>query len=192
MSRHLIRDSRGQGLLEFTIIMPILLILTLGVCEVGSMLLDQHVTAKMSREGANLISRDVTMDTAETALRAMATGPVKFPYDAKVIFSVIRKGATPGTANNGWNYVSQRHVFGSLAGSSFLNNTGGTFTGVDHTARNPDTDTRLRVSNLPGALDLQPGGAVYITEVYTKHTRLTPLDKFGVSFPEKLYSIAYF
>jgi TadE-like protein len=192
MMRHVIRDTRGQALLEFTVLMPILLILTLGVVEVGSVLLDQHVTAKMSREGANLISRDVTMDTAETALRAMATGPVKFPDEARVILSVVRKGAAVGTANNGHNVLVQRHQFGGLAGSSFLNNTGGTFTGIDHAARNPDTDTRLRVTNLPGALDLAPGAAIYIVEVYTKHTLMTPLDRLGITLPDKLYSVAFF
>jgi hypothetical protein len=192
MSRHLIRDTRGQALLEFTVVMPLVLLLSLAVVEVGSVLLDQHVTAKMSREGANLISRDVNLDTAETALRSMATGPVKFPDDARIIFSVVRQGATPGTANYLRNIVAQRHAFGSLAGSSFLNNTGGTFTGIDHAARNPDTDTRLRVTNLPGALQLQPGGAVYITEVYARHTAIIPLDFFGISLPDKLYSVAFF
>jgi hypothetical protein len=192
MTRHLIRETRGQALLEFTVVTPLLLLLTLGVVEIGSMLLDQQVTAKMSREAANLISRDVSMDTAETALRSMATGPVKFPDDARVILSVVRKGATTGTANNGWNVVVQRHQFGSLPGSSFLNNSGGTFTGIDHAARNPDTDTALRVTNLPGALDLPPGGAVYIAEVYTRHALIVPLDFFGISLPEKLYSVAYF
>jgi hypothetical protein len=192
MTTQRIRDDRGQGLVEFTLLMPLLLVLTLGLIEVGSALLDQQMTTKLTREGSNLISRDVSLDTAEKAVRSMSSGPVKFPDDAKVIFSVVRQGATVGTANYQQNILYQRHQFGSLAGSSFLNNPGGTFTGPDHSARNADTDTTLRVTNLPGNLQLTPGATVYITEVYTKHTLLTPLDRLGIHLPEKLYSIAYF
>jgi len=33
---------------------------------------------------------------------------------------------------------------------------------------------------------------LYVTEVFTKHTLITPFDKFGVAVPSTLYSIAYF
>ena len=37
-----------------------------------------------------------------------------------------------------------------------------------------------------------PGGMTYITEVYTTHILITPLDRFGITVPGTLYSIAYF
>jgi hypothetical protein len=33
---------------------------------------------------------------------------------------------------------------------------------------------------------------LYVTEIYTKHPLITPLDRFGVNVPPILYSIAYF
>ena len=36
------------------------------------------------------------------------------------------------------------------------------------------------------------GGMLYVTEVFTKHTLITPFDKFGIVVPSTLYSIAYF
>ena len=33
---------------------------------------------------------------------------------------------------------------------------------------------------------------IYVTEIYTKHVLLTPLDRFGITVPQTLYSIAYF
>jgi hypothetical protein len=33
---------------------------------------------------------------------------------------------------------------------------------------------------------------IYITEIFSRHNRITPLDRFGVLVPQTLYSIAYF
>jgi hypothetical protein len=33
---------------------------------------------------------------------------------------------------------------------------------------------------------------MYVTEVYTRHTLITPFDRFGVTLPDTLHSIAYF
>ena len=32
----------------------------------------------------------------------------------------------------------------------------------------------------------------FITEVYTTHSLITPLNEFGITLPDTLYSIAYF
>jgi hypothetical protein len=70
---------------------------------------------------------------------------------------------------------------------------GGSFGGApDYTAASSDTDTRLQVTNLPGGMTLTLGGMMYVTEIFTRHTLITPLDRFGVTVPQTLYSIAYF
>ncbi len=33
---------------------------------------------------------------------------------------------------------------------------------------------------------------IYITEIYTRHTLFTPLNRFGITVPQTLYSVAYF
>ena len=63
--RNLLRDSRGQSILEFSIVMPILLLLVLGVVEFGFALLDQQVVTKLTREGSNLISRNSSLARRE-------------------------------------------------------------------------------------------------------------------------------
>ena len=67
------RDDRGQALLEFAVCLPLVLVLALGVIEVSYGLLDQHVVTKLSREGANLISRDTALQDALTAMKTMTT-----------------------------------------------------------------------------------------------------------------------
>ncbi len=104
-----LKSSRGQSLIEFALIMPFVLVVALGVVEVGYALLDQHVVTKLTREGSNLISRDVSINDAVTAMRSMSTRPVDFNTRSRMIFSVLRKGSTPGTANYDQVILYQRY-----------------------------------------------------------------------------------
>jgi Flp pilus assembly protein TadG len=186
-------SERGQGLIEFAIVMPLILILVLGVVEVGYALLDQHVVTKLTREGSNLISRNTSLGDAASAMRAMSTRPVDFTASSRVIFSVVKKGATTGTGNYNKDILYQRYEFGPLAATSTLATRGaGSFgTGPEFQANNSDTDTSLQITNLPANL-VAPGGMLYITEIYTTHDLITPFDRFGINIPRTLYSIAYF
>ena len=193
MSKRLL-DARGQSIVEFAFLTPLMLVVALGVIEFGYALLDQHVVTKLTREGSNLISRDTTLDDAITAMRSMSTRPVDFSTRSRVIFSVLKKGATTNTANYDRVILYQRAEYGSLAGASGLRMAGsGTFGGgPDYVALNSDTNAGLQIANLPSYLDVTRGGLVYVTEIFTTHNLLTPLDGFGVTVPNTLYSIAYF
>ena len=124
----------------------------------------------------------------------MAGRPVNFDTNSKLIFSVIRKGATSGTSNFGQDVLYQRYEYGALSASSVLQTRGSPTFSVppDYQAANADSDTSLQLTGLPGGLVVGTGSMVYITEVFTKHELITPFDKFGVNVPEILYSIAYF
>jgi Flp pilus assembly protein TadG len=187
------RDARGQSLLEFSLVLPLLIVIVLGVIEVSYALLDQHVVTKLTREGSNLISRDTSLQDATTALRSMSTRPVDFAASATLILSVVKMVDTAGAANFNKEVLYQRYAFGALGSSSALTTRGaGAFGGApDYQAVNPDTDINLQLTNLPANLVL-PGGLLYITEIYSRHPLITPLDRFGISVPNTLYSIAYF
>ena len=60
------------------IVMPLLLLISLGVVETAYALLDQHVVTKLAREGSNLISRDTSLQQAANVLTSMQTQPVNF------------------------------------------------------------------------------------------------------------------
>jgi TadE-like protein len=192
LTRH--RNERGQSIIETAIILPLLLVIVLGVVEVSYALMDQHVVTKLTREGANLISRDTSLGDAANALKAMAGRPVNFDTNARLIFTVVRKGATTGTSNFGMDIIYQRYEYGALAASSALQPKGSPSFGVppDYSAPNADTDTSLQLTGLPTGLTVGTGSMVYVAEVFTKHDLITPFDKFGVTVPNILYSIAYF
>ena len=97
------RHDSGQAVLEFALVVPVVLVLALGVIEVSYALLDQHIVSKLSREGANLISRDTSLQDAGSAMKNMSSRPVNFnDGSSTVIFSVIKNCASGG-ANNGKN-----------------------------------------------------------------------------------------
>jgi uncharacterized protein (UPF0333 family) len=186
------QTDRGQVLLEFALVVPVVLVLALGVIEVGYALLDQHVVSKLAREGSNLISRDTSLADAATAIRNMSSRPVNFnDGSSKVIFSVVKNVATVGASNYNKAVLYQRYEFGSLSGSSTLSNSGGAFgPSPEFQAINSDNDTSLQITNLPATMSI--GGMLYVTEIYTRHPLITPFDRFGIQVPQTLYSIAYF
>jgi Flp pilus assembly protein TadG len=176
-------------------VLPILLVIVLGVVEAGYALMDQHVVTKLTREGSNLTSRDVSLQDARAAMVSMSVRPIDFGTSARLILSVLKKGATTGTPNFDQVILYQRHEYGGLTGVSSKLTTAGsvTFGGApDYIAPNPDTNTNLRVTNVPDNLVMATGGMIYVTEIYTAHPRITPLDRFGIAMPTQLYSIAYF
>lgn len=191
----LLHDRHGQSMVEFALVTPLILVVALGLIETGYALLDQHVVTKLTREGSNLISRDTSIEDAVTAMQSMSTRPVDFSANSKLIFSVIKKGATSGTPNYDQEILYQRYEFGSLTGvQSVIQTQGsGSFRGApDYEANNADTDVNLQIMDLPQNLTLVRGGFLYVTEIYTQHTLITPLDRFGVLLPDTLYSVAYF
>lgn len=186
---------QGQALVEFAFIVPLLIVLALGVVEVSYALLDQHVVTKLTREGSNLISRDTSLADAATAMKSMSSRPLNFDNGSRLIFSVIKKGATTGTTNYDKVILYQRYEYGTLSGVKSALSTKGTgaFRGApEYEAINSDGDASLQLTNMPPNLALVRGGMLYVTEIYTKHPVITPLDRFGITVPSTLYSIAYF
>jgi hypothetical protein len=188
------KGEAGQSVVEFAVILPLLLVVVLGVVEVSYALLDQHVVTKLTREGSNLISRDSSLQDAAAAMKSMSGHPVDFDSSARLILSVIRRGATTASPNYDKDILYERYEYGALAGSSKLHTKGaGSFgAGPDFVAANSDNDTNLQMTDLPPNLLSGPGDMVYVTEIYAAHTLITPFDRFGVSVPTTLYSIAYF
>jgi Flp pilus assembly protein TadG len=189
-------SSRGQGLIEFALVLPLALLIVLGVIELSYALLDEHIVTRLSREGSNLISRDTSLQDAGIALTSMAAPPVNFTTGSSLIFSVLEVGATTGTANYDKLLLYERYQLGTFPCASQMTTAGsGSFGGApDYTAANSDTDTNLQITSTNVSVGLVPiGGLLYITEICTNHAPITPLGVFaGVLVPTTLYSIAYF
>jgi hypothetical protein len=180
-------------MIEFAIVLPLLLVVVLGLIETSYALYDQHVVTRLTREGSNLISRDVNLGDAVTVMKGMSSRPVNFDSSSRVIFSIILNPGTTGVANYGRPILYARYSYGAIPGASHLSSGGGSYgPGPEYTATNPNNDTSLRITNLPANVLVPVGGMVYVTEIYSSHTLITPFNRFGVTVPNTLYSIAYF
>ena len=62
------RDTRGQAVAEFAVVLPLVLFLFLGMVEIGNALAVSHTLSKLSREGANIASRGTSLDTVVTVV----------------------------------------------------------------------------------------------------------------------------
>jgi hypothetical protein len=124
----------------------------------------------------------------------MSTAPVDFTDGSQLVLSVLKKGSVVGTANYDKVVLYQRYSIGTIGAASTLTTAGNGAFGPapDFRALNSDTDANLRITNLPGNVIMSTGGLLYVAEVFTQHAPLTPLDKFGVTVPPTLQSIAYF
>jgi Flp pilus assembly protein TadG len=181
-------------MVEMAFVLPVVLVLSLGVVEMSYALLHQHVISRITREGANLISRDVSLLDASNAIKTMSTTPVNFANGSQLVLSVLKKGSTVGTANYDKVVLYQRYAIGTLGAPSTLVTAGPAPVGPgpDFLTSNTDTNMNLRISNLPANVDVTRGGLLYVAEVFTQHAPLTPLNQFGVAVPPTLRSIAYF
>lgn len=186
------QSERGQSIVEFSLVLPLLIVTALGVVEISYAMLDQHIVTKLTREGSNLISRSTALGDAANALRTMSSRPVDLDNGSRLILSVVRNIPTIGASNYNKAILAQRYAYGNLSQNSKIL-TAGTPSfgpGPEYAAPNQDNNTGLQVTNLPITLSL--GGTLYITEIYTTHPTITPLAGFGIQVPETLYSIAYF
>jgi hypothetical protein len=191
--RRFVADRSGQTLIEGALVLPLLILVCLGVVELGMAIQHEHLVSAMSREGSNLISRDTSLDDGAVALEAVGGTTVDFGANARVIFSVLKRGATVNTPNYGKLILYQRYEYGTGGGSSKLATTGGSFgPGPDHIAYDSDTDTSLQVTNVSNDLASVNGALIYVTEIFSEHTLITPIDRLGVIVPQQLYSAAYF
>jgi hypothetical protein len=185
--------QRGQSLVEFSLVLPLLIVVALGVVEISYVLLDQHIVTKLTREGSNLISRNTALGDAAAAMKAMGARPVNLDDGSRLIFSVIRNVPTVGAPNYNKAILAQRYEYGDLSAQSTLQTRGYASFGPapEYQAANPDGNVNLQLTNLPADL-LSLGGTLYVTELYSRHPTITPLAGFGILVPGTLYSIAYF
>ncbi len=64
-----IKDTRGNALIEFALVLPILLLVVFGITELGRMIMTTNVLNTASREGARLAAVSTVSDSLAVQAR---------------------------------------------------------------------------------------------------------------------------
>jgi Flp pilus assembly protein TadG len=160
------RFERGQGLVELTLILPVLLTLTFGVLELGMLLDVSHSITGLTREGANLASRGGALDS--------------------VLLVTARNGASIGLQSGGGVIVSEVEVQGGIPTVVDQVSTPG------YTTLSRLGLLGAQATPLVGQ-GLADGKFYYVVEVFAPYHPFTPLDAFlNAVVPDTLYDRTVF
>lgn len=165
------RSERGAALIEFSLVLPLLLVLSLGVIEIGHLIQTRLVLTNICREGGSIGSRQLVLDDGLTALLASSAAPLRLAGpDGRIVATRIRAGAN---AAEPLPVVVTQVEDGTLGVASRI---GDDFTNLGLTPRLYD---RLVFDVDQGAPDISE---VTVIEVFYKHRTLTPLPAFLEGF----------
>jgi len=128
------RNERGTALIEFTLILPLILVLTIAVVDFGRAFFVKNVLEQAAREGVRL--RAVT-STADSALVTQRVNQVIGPANVTVT-SLLIEGPTASkqvhvklTADFNWIFPGVFNLLGasfsnptSLSGEAWMRNEG--------------------------------------------------------------------
>lgn len=169
------RDARrdrqsGASLAELAVILPVILVLLLGIVDMGRVLYSHQVLNDLSREAANLVSRGSTVDAAFAAA-SFDEGPVSVSENGIMIVSTIRRRSIDDPTP--WVIDQERRGTVSSAGSR--------------------VGAPGRAANVPNLTTLEPGVTVIAVELMHGFEPLFGVDRFGLNFyPESIYEAAFF
>lgn len=165
--RNLLRSDSGQGLVEFSLALPVILIILLGLVEFSNAYDRVHGLAGLSREGANIAARG-------TAL-------------SEVLTTVVADGETLKMSANGGAIVSRLVV---QSGQPVIMAQIAT-DGYDKKTRITDSDTTA--ASWIATAGFAEGSTHYAVEVFLHYEPVTPLGQmFKAVTPPVLYERAVF
>jgi hypothetical protein len=159
-------SDSGQGVAEFALALPIILIILLGMVEFSNAYDQVHGLAGLSREGANIAARGTGL--------------------SEVLTTVVANGETLDLSTDGGAIVSRLVV---KQGQPVIMAQIAT-DGYDKQSRLTDQDVAAEWIASAGFAE---GSTHYTVEVFLNYEPLTPLSRlYGAMAPSQLYERAVF
>lgn len=208
--RKMLRSQRAQALVEFTLTLPLLIVLGLGAIEFGNMINAHLVLTHLTREGVNLTSREdaikgtsqwrdeinadlqAVIDAASPILTSSNTNQWKVTY-SMIVWDTVA-GASCGNLNSSVGGGPDRYVIERNIPSPAFNPTWvrGSLGPNDSNIGNDGACANV---GLPGIKDMPPLQTLQAVEVFYNYgpSQLTPLGNFIGSFlPPTFYTRTVF
>jgi len=160
------RTERGQGLVELTLTLPVLLTVTFGILELGTLLDISHSISGLSREGANMASRGAVLDSVVLVTERNGRSIGLDAGGGVIATEVEVRGGVPLVVDQ---YATAGYTTMSRVGS--LGSAAGPLVGQG----------------------LQDGHRYFVVEVFAPYHPFTPLDALVQSVvPDTLYDRTVF
>lgn len=161
------RRERGAALIEFTFVMPILLVLSLGVVEFGHLIQTRLILTNVCREGGSIGSRQQVLDGQLATLLASSGRPLRLDgANGRVVVTRLKAGASAVLPDPVVETVVSTGSLGvpSRVGDAYAN------LGLGESLYQ-----RLVFDVDQAAPDISE---ITVVEVFYRHRTLTPLPKF--------------
>jgi len=170
------RDGEsGAALLEMALLLPPLVVLVLGVIDLGRLIHARLVVTNVSREGGSLASRDIRVGNDLISMLQSSATPFNLQTQGRIYVIKIKAGET---RYDPLPYIDSRASGGgNSASSSITGNLGDTPGGLSSTMMNHLTfRTAINTSEL---------SEISIVEVFYHYRPITPLPNFVLNlFPD--------
>jgi Flp pilus assembly protein TadG len=180
-SFNILKQSKGQSVVELALILPLLLLLSFGVFEYSRSILTKNIITNMSREGANLAAR--TQNDAQTIMSAIATTAEPLDMGANgMIFITQVLGVDDGTGTvNPIVQAQYRYVNGGYPANSTVWGSCGSWTdGQCNISGEPIADLDDDIENA-----INDGETVFAVEVFYDYA---PIISYVLNHHLEIYS----
>jgi uncharacterized protein (UPF0333 family) len=187
----ILKQSKGQSVVELALILPVLLLLSFGVFEYSRSILTKNIITNMSREGANLAAR--TQTNAQTIMSAIATtaDPLDMGTNGMIFITKVM-GIDDGTGTvNPIVHEQYRYVNGGYSANSTVWGGCGSWTGGECTVSgNPIADLEGNGGTISGMeAAINEGQTVYAVEVFYDYA---PIISYVLNNHLEIYSCNVF
>ena len=159
----MLRSKKGQSLIELMLIAPLMMALTFGAIEVGSVISTYLTMSHTSREGANLASRGTPPNQALDAIIAAASPTIREGASGnepqwRVIYSrIVPDPVNPGVAEP-YNFIVDNDPI--KANGQLLRGT------LNKASKLGTPGTQVDQTKLPGIQNVTAGQFFHVIEVF--------------------------